>query len=377
MERYDLIIIGAGIIGAAAARECARSGMRVAIVDAATPGSGITAAGMGHVVVMDDSPAQLALTVYSRKLWREEIFPASVEYTTPGTIWVAADDEEMAEVFAKREIYAQAGVRSEVLSAEALAALEPNLRSGLAGGLLVLDDGVMYPPAAAAHFLRQAQESQATILSGRAVRAADGQVILEDGRSLAGRFILLATGMDSSLLPSMPLRKRKGHLVITDRYPGFLRHQLVELGYLKSAHKVVADSVAFNVQPRQTGQILIGSSRQGGSEDSAVEEEILARMLARAEHYMPGLSSLSTLRVWTGFRASTEDKMPLLGPAEGLSDDQSLWLATGFEGLGYTYALGVARLLADRMLGRKSAIEIEPFLPARLNHSAPGKTVHA
>ncbi|RRA49363.1 FAD-binding oxidoreductase [Acidipila sp. EB88] len=377
MHRYDLIIVGAGIIGAAVARECARSGLRVAIVEAGTPGGGITAAGMGHVVVMDDSPAQLALTAFSRGLWREESFPVSVEYASPGTIWIAADEEEMAEVFTKKETYARAGVHSQVLSAPALAALEPNLRAGLAGGLLVPEDGVMYPPAAAAYFLRQAKEWGAEMIAGRAARAGEGSVSLDGGLRLTARFVLLATGMDCALLPAMPLRMRKGHLVITDRYPGFVSHQLVELGYLKSAHKVAGDSVAFNVQPRQTGQLLIGSSRQYGSDTVAINQEILTRMLQRAEHYMPGLGAVSALRIWTGFRAATEDKLPLLGPAEGLSDDPTLWLAVGFEGLGYTHAPGAARLLADRLLGRASAMELEPFLPARLKGSAAGKALHA
>ena len=74
------------------------------------------------------------------------------------------------------------------------------------------------------------------------------------------------------LTPGVEVRKRKGHLVITDRYPGYVRHQLVELGYLKSAHSTIADSVAFNVQPRRTGQLLIGSSRQYGVEHSDIDE---------------------------------------------------------------------------------------------------------
>ena len=100
------------------------------------------------------------------------------------------------------------------------------------------------------------------------------------------------------------MKKRKGHLLITDRYPRFLRHQLVELGYLKSAHSVTADSVAFNIQPRKTGQLLIGSSRQYDVEDSTVDNSILTRMLATIE-YLPGLAKLSSLRAWTGFRAAT------------------------------------------------------------------------
>ena len=66
---FDVVIVGAGIVGAACADECAGSGMKVALVDGDCIGGGATAAGMGHVVVMDDSEAQFALTRYSQQLW--------------------------------------------------------------------------------------------------------------------------------------------------------------------------------------------------------------------------------------------------------------------------------------------------------------------
>jgi glycine/D-amino acid oxidase-like deaminating enzyme len=158
------------------------------------------------------------------------------------------------------------------------------------------------------------------------------------------------------------IKKRKGHLVITDRYPGFLRHQLVELGYLKSAHSVASDSVAFNVQPRRTGQILIGSSRQYGAEHKEVDHGMLAHMLRRAQEYMPGLGAMSAVRTWTGFRAATPDKLPLIGP---WLEDESLFLATGHEGLGITTSLATARILVDQITGAAPGIPIEPYLPSR------------
>jgi glycine/D-amino acid oxidase-like deaminating enzyme len=377
MKPFDILVIGAGIVGSAVARECALVGWRVGVIEGGTPAGGATAAGMGHVVVMDDSPAQLALTAYSRSLWREESqkLPRSVEYESCGTIWVAADDEEMAEVHAKKKVYGDAGIEAQVLTATDLAQQEPNLRLGLAGGLLVPGDGVIYPPAAAAFYLAEARRLGAEMFLARAVSASEGTVLLSSGVSLAAARIVLAVGTECDLLPALPIQKRKGHLVITDRYPDFLRHQLVELGYLKSAHKMTADSVAFNIQPRQTGQLLLGSSRQYGSEEPAVEAEILKRMIDRAKEYMPGLENLSALRVWTGFRAATTDKLPLVGPATGLSDDTSLWLAAGFEGLGITNAPGAARLLVDGMLGREPAIDPAPYLPARV--AEPSRLAHA
>lgn len=373
MKSFDVLIVGAGIVGCACALECVQEGLRVGLIEGDVPGAGATAAGMGHVVVMGDSPAQLDLTRYSRSLWHQLVpkLPDNVEYETRGTLWVAADEEEMTEVQAKRSVYVGAGVRAEVLNEAEVAAEEPRLRRGLAGGLLVPDDGVIYPPTANDYLLQRALALGAAIFQGsEAVSARKGDLRMADGTMLHSGCIVLATGTDCTLLPALPIKKRKGHLLITDRYPDFLHHQLVELGYLKSAHTLETDSVAFNIQPRRTGQLLIGSSRQYSNDDSKSEAGILSQMLERAKSYMPDLAQISGLRVWTGFRAATPDKLPLIGPAEGLSDDRTLWLAAGFEGLGITSAPGAARLLTDQILGRASEIDTTPYLPQRMSTQA-------
>jgi glycine/D-amino acid oxidase-like deaminating enzyme len=150
--------------------------------------------------------------------------------------------------------------------------------------------------------------------------------------------------------------------VITDRYPGFVHHQIIELGYLKSAHATEADSVAFNVQPRPSGQVLIGSSRQYGKDEPGVDAGIVAAMLQRAFEYMPELRKMSAIRTWTGFRAATPDKLPLIGACPGR---ENVYLATGHEGLGITTSLVTAKLLADLLLKRKPAIDAAPYSPER------------
>ena len=364
---YDVVIIGAGIVGAACAAECAREGLAVAVVEARMIGGGATAAGMGHLVVMDDSEAQFALTRYSQILWDEikRELPREVEYETCGTIWVATDDEELAEVKRKEKFYTERGVAVEVLDARALEEAEPNLRKGLAGGLRVPGDSVIYPPCAAQFLIGRAILSGAKLFVGQAVETVtrDG-VGLRDGSFISAGLVVNAAGSWSpQLTPEVSVQKRKGHLVITDRYPRFLNHQVVELGYLKSAHSRTADSVAFNIQPRKTGQLLIGSSRQYGVESAEVESSILSQMIERALEYMPGLGRLSAIRTWTGFRAATPDKLPLIGPHV---EHERLYLATGHEGLGITTSLGTARLLVDQILRRTPAIPVDPYLPARV-----------
>lgn len=367
---YDVVIIGAGIVGAACAWACANEGLRVAVVEADIIGGGATGAGMGHLVVMDDSEAQFALTRYSRSLWQQLAaeLPDDVEYEQCGTIWVAADEEEMGAVRQKKEFYEGRGVPAEVLDAKALRVAEPNLRNGLVGGLRVPGDAVIYAPCAARFFVERARSRGAELHLPRVVTEINAEgVRLNDGTIIAAHRVVNAAGTWSPMLtPGIEVKKRKGHLVITERYAGFVKHQLVELGYLKSAHSMTAESVAFNVQPRRTGQMLIGSSRQFDVEGKEVDVSILRRMLERAAEFLPGVNRLSAIRSWTGFRAATPDKLPLIGPWLGR---ENLFLATGHEGLGITTSLGTAKLLVDQLLRRTPEIPIAPYLPSRVPES--------
>lgn len=365
--RHDAIVVGAGIVGAACAAALARDGRRVLVLDASFAGGGTTAAGMGHLVVMDDSPEQLALTAYSVRLWRElaPALPRAAEHRQCGTIWVAEDEEQLAAVREKQRTYAAAGIRSELLDSQALAAAEPYLRAGLAGGLLVHGDAVVYQPQATLHLLREARERGATLREWCRVRSvASHGVVLDSGESLEAEVVVVAAGAEAaSLVPELPVVPRKGHLVVTDRHPGLCAHQLVELGYLKSAHTMSSESVAFNLQPRPTGQVLIGSSRQLAGWDASIDPRIVRRMLERAREFMPALAGASLLRTWTGFRPATADKLPLVGPWERTP---GVWIAAGHEGLGITTAPGTARMLADMIAGRPPAIDPAPYTPARL-----------
>lgn len=354
----DVIVIGAGIVGAACAHELARAGLSVLVLDAGIGGA--TGAGMGHLVVMDDNPAELTLSHESLKLWREWAprMNADCAFANCGTLWLAANDAEMAAAEDKRRKLQAHGVACELLNATELAAAEPALRPGLAGALKVNGDSVVYAPNAARWLLVQApraitfERAEVTAIEGSRVRLSDG-----DWRSAGA--VLLAAGIEARrLCPDLPIRPKKGHLAITDRYPGTVHHQLVELGYISSAHHSDGASVAFNVQPRPTGQLLIGSSRQFDTTDPAVEAPMLARMLGCALDYLPGLAGLNTVRTWTGFRAATPDSLPIIGrhPRQ-----PGLWLAVGHEGLGVTTAPATASLLAAQVTGAALPFEATPY----------------
>ncbi len=372
---FDVIIVGGGIVGCACADQCALAGLTVLVLDQGPVGGQTTGAGMGHIVTLDDSPDQLAMTHYARRLWLElaEELPDDVEFRPCGTLWVAADPEELEAVMNKASAYRSAGSKAEVLDAKLLHQEEPHLNPAMAGGLLIPEDAVLYPPNAARFLANRALSRGATVQTGVLVRKISdtGSVTLGDNARIDAGLVINAAGCGApALTPDIPVCPRKGHLAITNRMPGFIRHQMIELGYLKSAHAVASDSVAFNVQPRATGQILIGSSRQYGDSSHTIDHHLLSRMMARACLYMPDIGELSITRTWVGFRPATPDKRPLIGPS--LVSDK-IWLATGHEGLGITTALVTGKLIAQMITGQTPEIPVEPYLPARVKQT---KVVH-
>jgi glycine/D-amino acid oxidase-like deaminating enzyme len=398
-RRPDAVVVGAGIVGAACALALAREGLRVLVLEGGFAGGGATAAAMGHLVVMDDSEAQFALTAWSLRLWTELAgeLPADCEDDPCGTLWLAAGEAEMERVRAKAEHYRARGVAAEVLDAAQLAAAEPRLRGGLAGALRVPGDRVIYPPNAVRFLLARAADHGAELWERFFVSRVAGGLVEGHGERIAAPLVINAAGAAApALTPGLPIVPRKGHLVITDRQPGFCRHQLVELGYLDSAHgprrqgaaeagatgatgeapaaAAMPASVAFNVQPRATGQVLIGSSRELVGWDRSHNHGLERRMIGRALEFLPRLAGVAALRGWIGFRPATPDHLPLIGP---WPETPGLWIAGGHEGLGITTSLATARLLADLVTGRQPEIDAAPFAPERLPRGLPLRSARA
>jgi glycine/D-amino acid oxidase-like deaminating enzyme len=362
----DVIVIGAGLVGTMTALGLCEAGARVTLIESEFAGGGSTGAAMGHITAMDDSPAQLALCAHSRKRWGQLAvsLPASGEMDRCGTLWIATEDAELEAGRARLGGYANHLVTAEVIDARALYRLEPHLRPGLAGALHVPGDAVCYPPAIARVLTERATASErCTMRHARVQSLAPHAVRLADGETLRAGAIVVASGVASpDLVPGLPIVPRKGQLVISDRQQGMVHHALVELGYMQSAHTFGAPSVAFNVQPRRTGQLLIGSSRELVGFDPSINRALLGTMLRRATAFLPALRRVRALRAWAGFRPATADKLPLIGPWPAID---GVWIAAGHEGLGITMATGTADLIVAGIVGNRPPIDIDPFRPDR------------
>ncbi|MES2325450.1 MAG: FAD-dependent oxidoreductase [Pseudomonadota bacterium] len=360
---HDIIVIGAGIVGAACALALRREGLDVGLVDAAPPGSGITAVGMGHVVALDENAAELALCQLSQQLWNRfyEDHPGIGEPSRCGTLWVAEDEHQLHEAQQRAQRLA-----ADMVSGDRLRQLEPALRPGLAGGVLVRGDSVVYPPAVASFLASQLADAGGALYIGQRVTAiGEREITLTNGQRMRAGGIVAAAGPGvAALVPGVPVFGRKGHLAITDRYPGTLTHQVVSMNYGQPSGGADALAVAANVQPRTTGQWLVGSCRQDRQQDNSIDPAVLGAVLRSAIALLPCLAQMTILRAWAGMRPATPDGLPLIGahPAR-----PGVWLACGHEGLGVTTAFGTARLLADQVMGRPCSIDASPYAPARFD----------
>lgn len=359
-EAAEVIVIGGGIVGACCAWTLASAGLKVIVIDAGLPNA--TSAGMGHLLILDDNPAERDLTRYSLKRWKEisRSLPDSAAYRRNGTLWMAASDEEMAVAEEKYHLLRQLGEDCALLKAEQVTQAEPAIRQGLKGGLLVKGDGILYAPVVAQWM---SEHPHIKTVRGRVVEINEPRIILDDGRQFQSGHIVLANGIQATeLLPELPLVPKKGHLLITDRYPHGITRTLVELGYVTSAHHATGPSAACNIQPRPTGQLFVGATRQFDSVDPAVEAWMLSKMVRRACEYVPGLKEMNMIRAWTGFRAASPDGLPLIGRYPGRC---GLWLAVGHEGLGVTTATATADLIAADILHQHLQLDGGFYLPDR------------
>lgn len=374
-DLYDAIVIGAGMVGSACALALAEAGQRVLIVDHRPIGSLTTSKGMGHIGVTPERPALLSLTAYSRRLWQRILASLDVEtdYLSCGTMWLASSDAATRLLEDRLARLRAADVFAELIEGRVLHRMEPNLGAMVTAALHVPADCVVTPARVASLLIDAALgHGSRTMLGFDVEHIQPGAIRLCDGQVLSAKAIILAGGyLSARLIPNLPLRPRKGHIVVAESPNSYCFHQLVEIDYLIHAHSSDQESVACNVQPRPEtggggsgGRVWIGSSRQYHFSSDAPDPDMIERMMRRAEEFLPTIRSLRVISTRAGFRPASRDGLPLIGP---LASMPGVYVATGHEGIGITASMGTARLIADMILGRASEIDPAPFLPARFS----------
>jgi glycine/D-amino acid oxidase-like deaminating enzyme len=373
----DVVVVGAGVVGAACAYYLAASGVRVRLYDRSFIASGSSGSCEGNVLAWDkELERELPLALRSADLWESLAgqLDDDFEYDRKGSIVVAETDEELQACAERNRVLAGLGVEGVVLDAEALRAEEPYAAHDLPGGVLYPGDAQLEPRLATSALVRAAVALGAELRTDAAVQAivrgADGRaqgVQTSAGRVSADMVVVAAGVWTPALLETagltVPVTPRKGQIVVLERSPVHFRRKLSEAGYVAAVEADDAElQIAMVVESTPSGTALLGSSRQHVGFDRTVELGVAGAIARRAARFFPVLNDARALRVYAGLRPLTPDHVPIIGPFE---EAPNVCVATGHEGAGIGLAPATGELVATWWTGAPTPVPIQWFSPDR------------
>jgi glycine/D-amino acid oxidase-like deaminating enzyme len=393
----DVIIVGAGIIGAACARALAMAGFDVTVVDRGTTAGGTSSACEGNLLVSDKGPGhELVLAQYASTLWKQMVrdlaeqlggdFPA-VEYDPKGGLVVATTEAGAGPLLDFAAGQRTAGVDARVVTAAEARQLEPDLAPGIQAAVHYPEDAQVQPTIATEALMASARRYGARLLENTAVTGP----LRDDAGALVGvtttsvdlraSRVLIAAGpwsgdVGALLGVHLPVRPRRGELLVTTRMRHRIFHKVYDADYVGA---VGSDDSALQtssvVESTASGTVLIGSSRQQVGFDSSFRVDALAEIATKAMRLFPFLADAAVMRSYGGFRPFMPDHLPVIGEDQRMP---GLWHAAGHEGAGIGLSLATAELVRDLMLGQAPPIDATPFSVGRDSltaHLEPGMAV--
>ena len=369
MSAREVVVVGAGIVGAATARELAVRGVDVLLLDAGDVSSGTTGLGEGNVLCSDkEAGPELELTLRGLELYDEieEELGEQARIRRKGALIAHPDAATWAAEPERVERLREAGVEAELVAAEAVRELEPALTGTVYGASLFPRDLQCAPRAITRALARAAGD----VRTGARVHSVSGRgVVLETGERIAAGAVILAAGVWTAPLAegaglTLPVEPRKGQLVQL-RGEAPIRHKVIDGSYLAS---VLSDDAGLQVttivETTWDGDVLVGSSRERRGFDTSVDEAVSAAMVERAARLFPGLPALPRTAAWAGLRPWLPDNLPAIGPSRAVD---GLWVATGHEGAGVALGPVTGRLVAQAYCGEPTLVELGPFDPDRFS----------
>jgi D-hydroxyproline dehydrogenase subunit beta len=376
----DVVVIGGGVVGTMAAWQLAEAGAEVALLERGALASGATSKSQGLVLPPDH--AELV------PLWRESIamyarlHDAGAEFCFDreapiGTLLLARHEGQLSGL-------AGAPVAGEMLDGAGVAAAEPALVDGMAGGLLIEEGRRTDPGALAAAAAEAAAKAGADVRTHVEVkRLGAAAVVTDEGRIPCGQVLVAAGAWTRRLVHALgvdiPIRPVRGWLALLAPGPPILRHAIHEAAYeptpdptparpvslerlaLGTLARSGADAAhALGVHQNADGTVLVGASRSAALHEGPESADALRANAAHACELIPGIAGREVTAAWTGLRPFSEDGLPYIGRL-----DERNVVCAGHGSEGILTGGGSARLASELLLGRAPFTDPAAFDPTR------------
>lgn len=376
MKNPDVIVIGAGLVGACSALSLVNAGLRVLVIDRGPVASGTTGAGEGNILVSDKEPSpELTLALRSRDAWFE--FNTDVgggfELEAKGGVVVSRSAVGISNLKKLSAIQAAHGIEVVELDAKGVKEAEPFIADSVEYAVLYPQDAQCQPMLAAAQIMRAVRKRGGEFIQGENVKRINvksGKVfgLTTDKNTYSTPTIVNATGtwageiarMAGSYLPIMP---RRGFILVTAPAPKMINHKVYDADYVANVASGDAElQSSAVVEGTASGTILIGASRERVGFKSDLDVAVLRQLARQAISIFPALSNIALLRAYRGFRPYAPDHLPVIGEDANVL---GLWHAAGHEGAGIGLAPGTAELLTAQITLNQTFMDPTAFSPKR------------
>lgn len=361
-DRPEVIVVGAGVIGAACAWRLSQAGLRVLALDRTAPGSEASQAALG-VLTYHGRPV-MPEPVRALAHQSADLFPAVLEelqqssgepvhYRREGQLVLAIEPDELEELELTLQINRQSGIDMEQASVEEALLMEPNLNPAIAGVLFSPGDAWVDNTALTQAIVRAAELSGVRF-ERRAVSAIEvgsdrATGIRAAGELIETEWVILAAGCWSGQIagvPRLPVRPRRGQAFS------------VEGAYFR---RVVHSSRAY-VVPKGETQTMIGATVEDVGFELNNTIGGISDVARGSFEISPRLRAASFIGAWAGLRPGTPDDVPIIGP---MPTAPNLIVATGHFRNGILLAPITALLVQQMVLGQTPTVDAAPFAPDR------------
>ncbi len=386
MNKYDVIIVGGGIIGNSIAWQLSKRGKKVAVLEKSDVASGAAGATDGVVGYHTKKPGpQLDLAVQSIEMFEslsEELGYDIEFHKHSGGIQPVEDKEQWDMLSSLVEEQRKSGVDINMISAEEVFKLEPQIARDIYGALYSKTGAKVNPIALTMAFSKAAKDLGAVIHTETEVLEfiIEGSKILgvkTDKGEFYAEAIVNAAGAWAGKIGeltglSLPIKPRKGQLAVTEPIAHFMTAtvQCALYNIIKFRPETIDDETvlklgsSLSIEQTEDGSMIIGGTREFEDFEDENTFEAITVMMNRAIRFFPILKNISIVRFFSGFRPYTPDGLPLLGKIDKFDN---FYIAAGHEGDGIALSPVTGKLISEIICDGKSSYDLSDFNPNRFN----------
>ncbi|BBK38759.1 sarcosine oxidase subunit beta [Allostella sp. ATCC 35155] len=363
LERYDVVIIGGGIMGAATAFFLRTlHGKSVVLLERGFVGAGASGVNFGNVRRQGRFLPQIPLSHRSREIWGRlpELLGEDCEFLPTGGLRVAYSQADMAVIEKHVAEARDWDLHLDLLGQNAMRSRWPWLGPDVVGASLSPEDGHANPRLVAPAFGRAARRAGAVIHEHCEVadiqREASGfRVTTRTGLAVRGEVLLNSAGFWGSRIAEafgepVPIVARGPQMAVTEPLPYFM--------------EPVLGGVSSNIYLRQVkrGNVVYGGGLRGPVQTDPPRArptpDLSMSQWGRVLRFVPALAGVQVIRTWTGVEGYLEDDIPVMGES---GTTPGLFHAFGFCGHGFQLGPGVGAVMAELLATGRTSTPIEPF----------------